>query len=381
MKRQLIWLSVALLGLFSCSKDKARIDINLKDAPGSELVVTTLNVNKRDVVDTVKTNKSGKASLKVVLPYASPNFYYISYKGNNLASLLVSPSDKVKVEVDTNGQNLSVSGSAESELLQKVNADITRSQYSFDSLTVLLLQLSDTDDGQRLKNIRTEMGRLYVKQKQKAIRHLIANPFSFTNLRYLYRQFNDNFPLFAELTDGVYYKQLADSLKTVYPKSPYVASLENDVQRFFNEMELSYRVSEAPQTVYPELALPDVNAEVQTLSSLLGHPFILLFWDQTDNTQKMFKAELESIYNQFSGRGLKIYSVGVTTDKTFWNSIVKRFSWINVCDGKGSLSASLKTYNVTKLPTLFVFDKEGRIVKKDVFDKAGLSSAVSSVCQ
>ena len=52
-----------------------------------------------------------------------------------------------------------------------------------------------------------------------------------------------------------------------------------------------------------------------------------------------------------------------------------------MCDGKGSLSASLKTYNVTKLPTLFVFDKEGRIVKKDVFDKAGLSSAVSSVCQ
>ena len=94
----------------------------------------------------------------------------------------------------------------------------------------------------------------------------------------------------------------------------------------------------------------------------------------------MFNAELEQIYNQFKGRGLEIYSVCITTDKAFWNSIVNRFPWINVCDGEGTASPSLTTYNVTKLPTLFLFNKKGEITSKDVFDKSGLTKAVSSVC-
>ena len=186
--------------------------------------------------------------------------------------------------------------------------------------------------------------------------------------------------MFAELTDAVYFKQLADSLKADYPQSPYVKLLEKEAAASFNEMELSYRMKDLEPELYPEIAMTDTKSEVKKLSSLAGQPFILLFWDPSKNEQKMFNAELEKLYNQFKGRGLEIYSVCITNDKAYWNSIVNRFPWINVCDGMGVDSPSLVAYNVSKLPTLFIFNKKGEIAARDIFDNNGLAKAVSSVC-
>ncbi|MBR5399574.1 MAG: redoxin domain-containing protein [Bacteroidales bacterium] len=375
--KKLLYLA-AVLAFCACSSDKASLKLKIDGAANKDVLLSVLNVNKVDVVDTLKTDASGKASAKIDLPYQSPNFYYLDYNGIRVASLLLAPGDKVKVEVDSNGRGLKLSGSKESELLQSVDQAIAKSQKSFDSLSVQLIACNEIGDVESVKRLRVELGKLYVAQKQAAVKHLVKNPYSFTNLRNLYRQFNENFPLFSELTDGVYYRQLADSLQTLYPNSPYVAALDKEAVSLFNEMDLSYRMKDVNQINFPELALPDTNAEIRSLSGLLGKPFILLFWDPTDNNQKMFNAELEKIYSQFSGRGLEIYSVCAGTDKAYWNSIVNRFPWINVCDSKG---ASLVSYNVAKLPAMFIFNKKGEIVGKDIFDNNGLVKAVSSVCQ
>ena len=378
--KKLLYLAV-LLSFCACSSDKASIKLKIDGAANRDVVLSILNVNKVDVVDTLKTDAAGKASAKIDLPYQSPNFYYLDYNGIRIASLLLAPGDKAKVEADSNGRSVKVSGSKESELLQSVDQTIAKSQKSFDSLSVQLIACNEIGDVESVKRIRVELGKLYVNQKQAAVKHLVKNPYSFTNLRNLYRQFNENFPLFSELTDGVYFRQLADSLQTVYPNSPYVAALDKEAISLFNEMDLSYRMKDANQINFPEIALPDTNAEIRSLTDLSGKPFLLIFWDPADNNQKMFNAELEKIYNQFKGRGLEIYSVCVGTDKAYWNSIVNRFPWINVCDGKGSATPGLVLYNVTKLPAMFIFNKNGEIVGKDIFDNKGLVTAVSSVCQ
>ena len=380
MKRHLLVLAAFAALLCSCSSKKAGISIKVADAPESDIVLSVLNINKVDVVDTLKTDKAGKASIKFDLPYESPNFYYISYNGVQLASLLLSPGDRAKIEVDGKGQNLKVKGSKESELLQTVNALIDKGQKSFDSLSVQMIACSEIGDVESVQWLRYVLGKLYVSQKQAAVKHLVTNPHSFTNIRNLYRQFNENFPMVAELTDAVYFKQLADSLKADYPQSPYVKLLEKEAAASFNEMELSYRMKDLEPELYPEIAMTDTKSEVKKLSSLAGQPFILLFWDPSKNEQKMFNAELEKLYNQFKGRGLEIYSVCITNDKAYWNSIVNRFPWINVCDGMGVDSPSLVAYNVSKLPTLFIFNKKGEIAARDIFDNNGLAKAVSSVC-
>lgn len=378
--KKLLCIAAAVAMFCSCNSKKASVNLTLTDAPEREVILSVLNVNKMETVDTLKTDSKGKASAKFDLPYQSPNFYYLNYNGVQLASLLLSPGDKARIEVDTNGRGLKIKGSAESELLQIVNSQIERSQKSFDSLSVQMIACNETGDVESVQRLRYELGKLYVAQKQAAIKHLVTHPYSFSNIRNLFRQFNENFPMFADLTDGIYFKQLADSLKVQYPQSPYVAALEKEATASFNEMELNYKIKDVPQTSFPELSMTDTKSNVRRLSELTGKPFVLLFWDPANNEQKMFNAELEQIYNQFKGRGFEVYSVCVTTDKALWHSVVNRFPWINVCDGKGGSSPGLATYNVQKLPTLYVFNKKGEITAKDVFDKSGLTKAVSSVC-
>ncbi|MBR3303468.1 MAG: TlpA family protein disulfide reductase [Bacteroidales bacterium] len=381
--RSFLLLCCVTIGLFAggCKgKDQAKINVTVDGVNKGKIALKLLNVNKLELVDTLLTDQKGSVSKKIMLPNGSPNFYYLSYNGVEIANLLLAPGDNVKVSVDSNGRNLKIRGSKESELLQQINEEIGRSQKSFDSLTVALLTCNQTGDIEGAQNARFALGRVYVKAKQAAIKHLLTHPYSFTNIRNIYRDFSENLPLFAHLNDGVYFKQLADSLRVKYPNSQYVKALDDEVVKFYNEMELTNKIQSVDEILFPDLVMPDILSQERRLSDLAGKPFMLLFWTPEDSAQKMLNAELEAIYNRYRSRGFEIYSVCITTDKAYWNSVVNRFPWINVCDGAGAASKALATYNVQNLPAMYLFNSSGAIVGKDIFEPAAISKAVSSVC-
>jgi hypothetical protein len=368
------------LFLVSCGhKDSAVIKAVIQGASEKKVVLNMLNMNKLVTIDTLTTNKKGFVKYRVKLPDASPNFYYITYHGTTVASLLLDPGDKASITVDTLGKLLKISGSEESKLLNQVNDSIVRAQKVFDSLTVQLLTCDKIGDKDGAVRLRYELGHLYVKQKQYSIKSILKHPYSFTNITQLYRQFNENLPLFAQLTDGVYFKQVCDSLKPKYPNSPYIKVLEGEVTRFNNYMELNSRIQNAGETAFPDLALPDLMAKTQHLNSLLGRPFMLLFWSASDNSQKMLNAELLQLYKKYKGKGFQIYEVCIDADKTNWASVVKTLPWINVCDGMGASSPALSTYNITNVPSMFLFDKSGTIAGRDIFNMKNLDIAISKL--
>ena len=88
--RKILFLA-ALLAFAACSSDKASLKIKIDGAAQKDVVLSLLNVNKVEVVDTLKTDAAGKASAKLDLPYKSPNFYYLDYNGIRIASLLLCP--------------------------------------------------------------------------------------------------------------------------------------------------------------------------------------------------------------------------------------------------------------------------------------------------
>lgn len=370
---------ITVLLLASCgSKDSAVIKCGIEGLNNRQIELTMLNVDKVILVDTLYTDKNGNVKFKVEVPYSSPNFYYVNYNGALLASLIVAPGDNIRLSVDSTGKNLEIQGSAESELYRDINVGISDAQKKFDSLTVQLIACNEAGETEKAEKLRLELGRLYVKEKQAAVRSIISNPYSFTNIMQLYRQFNENLPLFAQLSDGIYYSQVCDSLKPKYPSSPYIKALEREVVSFNNSQALSDRISTAAETAFPDIVMNDVNGQPQALSSLMGRPFILLFWSLSD-AQKMLNAELEEIYKRHSAKGLQIYSVCVDTDKTSWAQVVKRLPWINVCDGNGSESVAVASYNVRQVPSMFLFDRSGSIAGKDIFDLDRLNAAVAKL--
>ena len=66
--------ALAVISLLASCSSRARIDGILADAPSSEVIVKLLDVNRYQILDTVKTDASGHYSYKVDVAQGQPEF-------------------------------------------------------------------------------------------------------------------------------------------------------------------------------------------------------------------------------------------------------------------------------------------------------------------
>ena len=113
-------LAVAALAaaVLSCGKN-TQLSGRLHEGAGEEVVVKLLDVNRFQVLDTVKVDDNGNFSYALDMEEGKPEFIYLFHGERQIASLLLQKGDKVQVETDTLGA-YSVEGSEESDKLQKV---------------------------------------------------------------------------------------------------------------------------------------------------------------------------------------------------------------------------------------------------------------------
>ncbi len=382
MKKIALFL-IAAVAMFSCtdSKNSAVIDLNVANAGGKEIILSKLNVNAINIVDTLTLDNQGCAKYSVEVAAQEPGFYYLSYNRKRLASLLLKGGDKVAVSVDTLGKDLKIAGSEESVYLADVEKKMYDLTVKLDAVSAELLKAVEAKDKRAEEQLKREFNEVFIKYKRVAVVDIMKNPYSIVNINILYQNLGGSMPLFGELNDVAYFKRVHDSLVTVYPNSVYVKSLAADVDARFNVMALNSKMQEAEQLAFPEIALPDTQGKVQKMSALAGKPFILFFWMASNSEHKMYNHDLKEIYKKYNPKGLEIYQVCVDADKPMWATVVKeqQLPWINVCDGLGASSPVLGLYNITKVPAIYVFDKEGDIVSKDQFDKASLEKVIGKL--
>lgn len=74
------------------------------------------------------------------------------------------------------------------------------------------------------------------------------------------------------------------------------------------------------------------------------------------------------MYNKFKDRGFGIYAVALDSDKTEWLKAIKNYqlTCTNVCDLKDWESKAAKTYNIRATPIIYLLNKEGRIMAKNL---------------
>ena len=374
MKRILLFF--AALGLLAaCEKTPvAQISATIENARDSSVVLQKLNYNRLAVVDTIKTDASGRFNYKVKLTGNDPYFYYIYLGGNPVASMILRSSDKVTITVPASGP-FTVTGSEESTLFQKVN-----SAFSEAAAEMAAISETVTDDTPEadIHEANSRLSTCYVDYKRQAIKYVVTHPKSITSAVVLFQKFSDDLPVFGQQTDAVLFKNTLDSLTLVYPKSEYVLALRDAVDARQRELEFSSRFGDVDVISFPDLVMPDMDGETQMLSDQKGKVLILSFWSVGQTEHKMFNVDLMDIYQKYHDKGLEIYQVSLDVDKPSWAATVRSqgLPWINVNDGLGVQSPAVISYNVAKIPSMFVFDRSGDIVGTDVFDKDALEALI-----
>ncbi len=358
----------------SCCRT-AKIEGTVADAPESEVIVKLLDVNRYKVLDTLKTDASGRFSYKTPVADAQPEFIYLFYKDTRIASLLLQKGDKVNVSADTLG-TYSVTGSDETLKLMNVEKDEAEFNDKFYSASARLADMNP--DSAEAQQLRKDITAQYVAYYRKCVRYILQNSHSLTAIPVLYQTVGDGLPVFGQVTDAIHFRNICDSLQTVYPESKYVKALDEEAARRQQMLTLNSRIQSADAAGFPDIELADVNGKKVKLSSLDSKVVMVYFWDSSDAAQKMFNSDvLKPIYNEFHQKGFDIYSVAAGSDKATWASVVKnqQLPWTNVCDASGS---ALTLYNVSSLP-LVHFIVNGTIVEAPgVKDAATLRNFLSS---
>lgn len=363
--RKLAVLGLAALMAVGCSKNNgAQISAQIEGAGNAEVVLYQLAVNQVKTVDTIKTGADGKFSYTVAMPEAAPDFYYLTYKGNKLASLVLKAGDKVSVKVDTLGAGLAIEGSEESLLLGQYEKGLATVSAQMAQMSEQMNAAIEKKDLAAAEDLKIKMGKSYVKYRRDLIKTIMENPYSFANINALYQQVGQQLPVFSSENDYLLVERVHDSLATLYPSSVYLQSLKEQISGAKNAIALAEKIYEAETKSFPNLSLPDINAKNVELSSLEGKPFILMFWTISEPSQKMFNNDLKELYRKYRSSGLEIYQVSLDEDKTAWASAVKdqQLPWISVCDGKGPASPAVVAYNLLTVPTMFVFNAKGDLV-------------------
>ncbi len=372
--KTLVFVLAALLAA-ACTP-AAKVEGTLTSAPSSEVVLKLLNVNRYDVLDTVKTDASGRFAYKVELEKDQPEFVYIFHNDRRVASLLLEAGDKVNVTADTLG-NFSVEGSDESAKLALVEKEYSAAQAKLQAIASRM----DTAPQEEIQTLRRELGKEYVDYYRKCVKYILENSRSLTVVPVLYQNFGQDLPVFGQSTDAIHFVNIADSLALAYPGSKYVKALRKEAERRYGYLELAAKLSAAGTVNFPDVELPDINAQKIKLSEVDSKVIMLYFWSASDANQKMFNLDvLKALYDDYHSRGFEIYQVALDPDKASWAQVVKQqnLPWINVCDGLGASSPYVGIYNIPALPATFII-ADGELVDGQVVDEKSLRKLLNKL--
>jgi hypothetical protein len=336
--RNFSFILLPALLLAACTP-KASIVCTVAQAPGASVEVRRLDLNAYKVLDTIRTDASGRVRYSVDVKPGQPEFVYLFYKDTKIASLLLEAGDRVSVEADTLG-NFTVEGSPQSAALQANEQAYARFQLAMDAATD-----------------PAELNRLYIDHYRANVRYIMDNPTSLTVVPLFFEQLDAYSPVFSRYSDAILFRKAVDTLKTVYPESRYVAALENETKRRESALQMQNLVDNAEVRGFPDIELPDINGQRVSLASLPARAILLHFWDSSDATHKMFNLDrLLPHWKRWHDKGFEIYAVDVNPDKSSWASVVKaqQLPWINVNDGRGWSSSSVVLYNVETVPASFL---------------------------
>ncbi len=127
-----------------------------------------------------------------------------------------------------------------------------------------------------------------------------------------------------------------------------------------------------------DIELPDTTGNTISLYGITADYTIVAFWDPTCGHCKEVLPKLDSFYRaKWKAAGLKIFTIAKETDgsKKDWLNFINEQhlqEWINVyyskADDKARIDAGIpgysQLYDVLTFPTLYLLDKEKRIVAK-----------------
>lgn len=377
MKQLLSTLTLLLLTLNIYSQTKeteVAIDGIIKNLkPGDsvlqiDLFELNLDSKKENKIDSIPQRGSSLFSFGKRLLH--PGYYRIGYKGKLTSAsallLLDKGSYHAKILIDTfiarvEGaepfimSRVYVEGIKDNEMLDSFFS--VRRHYYLTLEAPLKKRLTEleTIEGKELEkdSLNTELKRL--KTENENLVKKIVLEYMGTSLA-IYQTMGD-----WNNSDYDFIDQVVEKFKKLKPNSFITPIIEQKAQLLKNTSLVKKKAI--------EFSLPNHAAQEISLTSFLKKEIILLdFWASWCGPCLKEMPSLKRIYEKYKTKGFTVIGISTDTDGNAWKNAISKqqLPWTNLIDKKELKSNVSKKYGIYYLPTNFLIDKDGTIIKKNI---------------
>ncbi|TDS64160.1 TlpA disulfide reductase family protein [Myroides indicus] len=272
-------------------------------------------------------------------------------KGNIKANLEKTNQEEHEVKTSVTGTKTNDEFNAFSQKLYKLQSET--SQYrdkNQDELTNAILN----QDQKKLEQFSEEFSKYVNKISTVIDQQLANNPNSYTSLVILYQKIESN--LISKSNADALFSKVKPSLKN--------SNIGMTISKLIDEMELTkVRVGD----IAPDFSGKNPQGKTITLNNNLGKVTIVHFWAPWCPACRAKIHFLQEAYLNFKQKGLNIISICVGEDGEEWRSEIKEYQldWFHISD----LAPIQDLYGIQTIPTLFILDKNGKVLEINNINK------------
>lgn len=354
--KNLVWL-IFIVSVVACtssqSQEGVRLSGELEDfSAGSVVYIERLSEAGSLKEDSVKVDSDGKFLAYVNI--SEPSFYRVNFNNRQIITLILTgDEDEVVVNADGNDPRgfSEVSGSYDTEFKNQMDLVMQGYQQDRAAYQNQQLQARNSGDVEAFNTASQSMMELGIVT-EKELKKLIWESSSSLAAVYGLQMIDVN-------TNHSFVDSVALKLKASLPNNFYV-------QNLLAQMETRRTLAIGAEA--PDIALPNPDGEIVSLSSLKGKYVLIDFWAAWCGPCRRENPNVVRVYNEYGGERFEILGVSLDKTRNAWLKAIEQdgLPWLHISDLKFWNSAAAKTYQISAIPATYLIDPEGKIIAKNL---------------
>lgn len=359
-----LFILFCLFVILSCKNaNEFAIKGEIEGGHNKVLYLEHVGTYKTEIIDSVKLNESGSFNFKKNRPEI-PEFYRLRLDAQ-IINLSIDSTETITIKADTSNfaRSYTIEGSLESETIKEISLLQNKTAQEYNKLQKAFNsgEISEEDYQLKASNVIGEY-------KDKATKVIFDNPKSTASYFALLQQIN-NLLIFDPYDKDDYrvYGAVATSWNQYYPDAERSKHLYNlalqGLKVIRGKRPVEYQIADAKK--YFEITLPNIDGKLLKLSEFNpGNITLLDFTIYESAASPEHNMILGEIYEKYKDKGFDIYQVSLDGDIHFWKNAAINIPWAAVRDEQSVYSEIAGMYNIKEVPTSFIIDKNGDIVKR-----------------
>ena len=355
----IFYVFILFIITISCTSKKEQSFIisgtvtNLNENTAVLSLVTDLQSNKTEVIDTLLINKKG--GFKSVY-FLEPAIYTLTFDSKKTLKLAIDKGQHLKIKGNSI-EDLKVTGSVDTDLLNNYEA------FRNESLNRLV------------KSVRTKIVALKKENKSES---------EITELRELevenYQKHLNELVNFVKENMGTSIAIYPTSLRWVGNENlPFLEELVANFEQQDPTLAITNQLKEKLQLlkktsiggVISNITMPSSTNNIIKLNTIRKKYTLVDFWASWCPPCRSESKLLNELYSTYNSNSFEIYGISLDSNREKWINAIEKDAriWPEVSTVEGFKTPVSIEYGITALPTNFLIDETGKIIAVNVHGK------------